>query len=82
MIAARVFVRPMPNSLLGEDVKFLQSVMWHLNRTYQEEIKRDVAPAPIQEMVSRLSEELFRRRQAGEYQEDVPVVPQKMRRRR
>lgn len=80
MIVARVLVRPMPNSLLGEDVAFLQKVLWHVHNVYRAEIKDDQAPAAVKEMVTRLSEELYRRRTIGEVAE--PTVRQPRRRRR
>lgn len=82
VIAARVPVRPIPNSLLSEDAKFLQSVMWHLNTVHGADLAQGKAPVAVKEAVERLSEELFRRRQAGEYKELQPYIPSTPRRRR
>ena len=82
MIAARVLLRPPPNSLLGEDNDFLKSVLWNLNHIYGDELKRGGAPEPVVELVGRLNEELDRRRANGDLVERPAFVPQKMRRRR
>ena len=82
MIAARVLLRPPPNSLLGEDSKFLKSVLWNLMNIYGEELRRSQAPVPVTDLVDRLNEELNGRRASGDLVEPPVVVPQKMRRRR
>lgn len=45
MIVARVLVCPMPNSLLGEDMAFLEKVIWHLKNVYEREISALNCPA-------------------------------------
>ena len=62
MIAARVLMRPPPNSLFAEDPEFLRKVLWHLSTIYRQEIKRGEEPAPVKQLMGRLSEELYRRR--------------------
>ena len=74
MIAARVLVRPPPNSLFGEETAFLRKVQWNLTRIYEEEVKRDAAPAPVKELMSRLSEELYRRQLAEPEPEKPDLV--------
>lgn len=63
MIVAGVLVRPMPNNLLGEDTEFLQRVMSNLAIVYAQELRDEALPGLVEAMMTRLSEELFRRRQ-------------------
>lgn len=65
MIVARVLVRPMPNSLLGEDTEFLQKVMSHLSIVYARELRDEALPGRVEAMMARLSEQLFSRRQSA-----------------
>ena len=62
LIAARVMVRPPPNSLYAEDSAFLTSLMNTVRLQYQDELKHNALPRPVKDMMSNLSEELFRRR--------------------
>jgi hypothetical protein len=84
MIVARAPVRPLPNSLLGEDAEFLRKVNWHLNDLYGAALKRDQAPGSVKELMARLSEELYRRRLADPQPEkpEEPAVSSDYRRRR
>lgn len=74
MIVARAPVRPLPNSLLGEDDDFLRKVNWHLNDVYGSALKRDDAPGAVKELMSRLSEELYSR-QLAKPEPDKPAEP-------
>ena len=74
MIAARVLVRPPPNSLLGEETDFLHKVQWNLQNIYREDLKRNSAPTPVTELMSRLSEELYLRRLAQPEPEKPELV--------
>ena len=62
LIAARVMVRPPPNSLYAEDSAFLASLMNTVRLQYKDELKHDALPRPVKDLISNLSEELFRRR--------------------
>lgn len=74
MIVARAPVRPIPNSLLGEESEFLRKVLWHLDDVYQATTKPEAAPAQVNDVVSRLSEELYRRRLAEPEPEKPALV--------
>ncbi|KRA44716.1 hypothetical protein [Devosia sp. Root635] len=74
MIVARTPVRPLPNSLLGEDTEFLRKVQWWLNEVYKTASKPDEAPRPATDLMARLSEELHRRR-LTEPQPEQPAGP-------
>jgi hypothetical protein len=62
LIAARVMVRPPPNSLYAEDSAFLTSLMNAVRLQYEDELKQDALPRPVKDLMSNLSQELFRRR--------------------
>lgn len=81
-LVARVLVRPMPNSLLSDEPKFIQTVLWHLKNVYRKEISEGAAPAVVTNWVEQLEAEIERRMVAGEIKRPIVVVPQKMRRRR
>ncbi|GEM_PF-1106722 len=71
IIAARVLVLPVPNSIYGEDAPFLRSLLQTLRLQYDEEMQRNQLPAPVKNLMSQLSEELYRRRLAGQSMDEV-----------
>lgn len=73
MIVARALVMPIPNSLFSEDAKFLQKITWHLHEVFRAEIA--AGHPKLANLSEQLSAELFRRREAGEYEEREPVQP-------
>jgi len=73
MIAARALVRPPPNSLFAEDTDYLRKVLWHLHRSYGEEIAQGL-PA-VRNLYDQISAELFRRRESGETPEPPVLGP-------
>ncbi|MBJ3784018.1 hypothetical protein [Devosia sediminis] len=81
-IVAQILVRPMPNSLFGEDGPFLQSLHWHLTRIFHEELAAGTAPAVVLDLARMLGSEIERRHEGGELKRPVQFTPQKMRRRR
>ena len=67
LIAARVLVRPPPNSLYDEDSAFLKRLMDTVRLQYAEELKNGALPLQVKDLMTNLSQELFRRRtRAGE----------------
>lgn len=62
LIAARVLVRPPPNSLYAEDAAFLTKLMDTLRLQYAEELRSDALPRQVRDLMTNLSQELFRRR--------------------
>lgn len=73
MIVARALIRPIPNSLFGEDPDFLRSVLWHLHAVYADEIKQGVGA--VKNLSEQVSAELFRRRQSGEIPDPISSGP-------
>lgn len=65
VIVARALVLPPPNSLFAEDSKYLRKVLGTIRRLHEQEMRADALPAPLKNLVSTLSEELYRRRLRG-----------------
>ena len=62
LIAARVMVRPPPNSLYAEDTAFLTKLMDTVRLQYADDLKDEALPRRVKDLMSNLSQELFRRR--------------------
>jgi hypothetical protein len=73
MIIARVLVMPPPNSVFQEDMAFLQRLNRSLFSLYEQEIKAERAPELVRDLLANLSTELYRRREAGEREEERGV---------
>lgn len=70
MIVARLLVRPVPNSVFGEEPEFLRKVLWNIQNVYADEIKRGMLPPPVKNLMEQVSAEISRRRATGEIPEE------------
>lgn len=66
VIVARILVMPPPNSVLSEGTAFLHRLNWMLFERFKDEIRAEATPMPVRNLLAGLSEELYRRRLAGE----------------
>ncbi|WIY54174.1 hypothetical protein O9Z70_06535 [Devosia sp. YIM 151766] len=74
IIAAKVLVAPVPNSIYGEDAVFLRALMKTLAMQFDEEMRQGSVPGPAKNLMSQLSEELYRRRLEGEAMDEADGV--------
>lgn len=75
MIAARVLVRPPPNSLFDEDSEFLHKVLWQLKNAHGHELQAGTATPQVSNFMEQLTAEMDRRRAAGTLVDAKPYVP-------
>jgi hypothetical protein len=57
---------PPPAALWEEDSDYLRKVLWHIKERWGEEIRHERTPAPVSELMTRISEILYRRRTNGQ----------------